>query len=258
VCETHTHALKGKRDKYRLRLTGVQPHMHKHVHAIRTHICIFLSELAHECLRSCVPVCVCVCVCVPRRGPAVFRTAIDARAAHVCLRVVPSVGSRAWPQASHGRVVRPARRGLGDMVTRPWSTLPAPSTSSAAAAAAPPTSTMCGSAPAEVRTGLAWGTRAGTRGSTTRGCYRGSGHSSVLVGYTGAPDGHQWVLIGYSSVLEGHEGLHRGCSRGTKGFLGGTRGKLKGSSWGPHGVHMESRATVGTDLRDIACTQESM
>jgi hypothetical protein len=90
-------------------------------------------------------------------GPAVFiaQPATRGRPTRAAL-AWPSVGSLVCTQARRGRAVRPARRGLREMRTRPWSTPPAPSTSSAAAAAAPPSPT-CGRAPTEVRTGVSQG-----------------------------------------------------------------------------------------------------
>ncbi len=89
----------------------------------------------------------------------IYSAACDARTAHACVLRWPSVGSLVCTQARRGRAVRPARRGLREVSTRPWSTPPAPSSSSAATASAPPTTGTCGSAPTEVRTGLARGAR---------------------------------------------------------------------------------------------------
>jgi hypothetical protein len=89
------------------------------------------------------------------------------------------------PQVSPGRAVPPARRGKREAGTRPWSTPPAPSTSSAAAISMAPTTSStrtCGRAPTEVRGrtksmgGGRWGNQGGTLGGTqggTRGVLKG-------------------------------------------------------------------------------------
>jgi hypothetical protein len=91
-----------------------------------------------------------------------------AAARAVAVRCDRPVVARVRPQVSPGRAARPARRGLRELGTRPWSTpSPAPSTSSAATAA--PTCRTCGRAPTAVRGRTrAWGlvggyTRWGTR-----------------------------------------------------------------------------------------------
>jgi hypothetical protein len=176
------------------------------------------------CMRACVSACACLCisiglrlrarvcvasVCVcservraPRRcaRPPIARrrlAVLMARPAPCvggCARVVAfgaTGGARARrPQVSRGRAARPRRDGLRDLGTRPWSTPPAPSTSSAAKAptiSISPTSTTCTRAPTEVR-------------GRTR-----SGDGSV--GY--------WVGI---------QGLLAGVLRGTKGYSGVLRG----------------------------------
>ncbi len=110
--------------------------------------------------------------------------------------VRPAVGlARVRPQVSRGRAARPARNGLADMGTRPWSTPPAPSTSSAAKAA-PPTTTTCGRAPTEVR-----GPDTVSRG--------GRGYSRE---YYGGTQGYQGGSIG---ILRSTRG---GYPTGTKGY----------------------------------------
>ncbi len=172
----------------------------------RVSVCVHLQACARArvCVRVCVPLsanvrvraipsdCTSarVCserVCAPRRcaRPPIARR----RLAVFIARPAPRVGGRArgcvrcdgpvvarvWPQVSPGRAARPARRGPRDIGTRPWSTPPAPSTSSAATTA----TTTCGRAPTEVRGpdsvegggrvgfvgwALEWGNRGGTKG----------------------------------------------------------------------------------------------
>jgi hypothetical protein len=123
----------------------------------------FVSACACDCAfpSDCNFLCVCsdrVCVCLAaacappshaRRRLAVF-IARPAPRVGVCARVVAvgeTGGARACrPQVSRGRAARPRRNGLRELTTRPWSTPPAPSTSSAAA-----TTATCGRAPTEVR-----------------------------------------------------------------------------------------------------------
>jgi hypothetical protein len=78
---------------------------------------------------------------------------------------VVAVGAtgRARPQVSRGRAARPRRNGLREMGTRPWSTPPAPSTSSAAKATPPATSRTCTRAPTEVQRWTR--SRGGSRGA---------------------------------------------------------------------------------------------
>jgi hypothetical protein len=170
--------------------------------------CIFLSALACECLRLCVPVCVCVCHGGARRSfIAEQRRAAGPRVRHAVVigwfaRVAAGV---TWTSRTTSAL---------------WAGRDLHTTVIDAAGAIYVIGGVAGSTYYNdvyvSRDGGADRTRAGVLeralgGSTTRGCYRGSGHSSVLVGYTGALDAHQRVLIGYSGVLEGHEGLHRGC-----------------------------------------------
>jgi hypothetical protein len=140
----------------------------------------FPCARVRACMRACVRafpsdcvfarVCVasvCVCsehVCAPRRC---MRPHIAQRRRAVSKSRPTRVGGRARviafgatgrararrPQVSHGRAVPSRRNGLRETRTRPWSTPPAPSTSSAASAttALTPTSRMCGRAPTAVR-----------------------------------------------------------------------------------------------------------
>ncbi len=141
--------------------------------------CFHSGALARTC--ACVYACLCermcgfvrfhriaiprVCVASPcvrpliaRRWLAVFIARplprIGGRA-RGCVRCDRPVVARVRPQVSRGRAARPARDGLrdlGDLGTRPWSTPPAPSTSSAAGATtAEPSTTTFGRAPTEVR-----------------------------------------------------------------------------------------------------------
>ena len=119
-------------------------------------MCAFVCARVHLFLQFCILARVCVCAARGGVGPpmgtgGIYSSACDARTARACVLRWrwPSVGSLVRTQARRGRAVRPARRGLREMGTRPWSTPPAPSTSSAAAA--PPTTGTCGRAPTEVR-----------------------------------------------------------------------------------------------------------
>jgi hypothetical protein len=148
---------------------------------------LFARRFARSCARACLPmrvsvrarVCACLLVrlcahactaCVnelctraphgcarppnARRRRAVFKARPAPRfaAARAWLRSVRSAGlARVWPQVSRGRAARPTRIGMRDLGTRPWSTPPAPSTSSAAKAPPAPTSTTSGRAPTKVR-----------------------------------------------------------------------------------------------------------
>ncbi len=113
------------------------------------------SISAHVCVRGCAWVCAwhdsacmprrCVVAVVARRRPAVLIA--RPAAARASLRWVRSAGRRARrPQVEPSPIVQRARHGLRDMGTRPWSTPPAPSTSSAASSPAspPPSPTTCG------------------------------------------------------------------------------------------------------------------
>ncbi len=162
------------------------------------------------CTRAFVSTCACVCAfpsdCIfariARRALAVLIAPRAPRvaAAHAWLHLVRSAGlARFGPQVSRGRAARRRRRGLPDLGTRPWSTPPAPSTSSAATAATKttaPTSRACGRAPTEVRgpdsVGVVGGYWVGTQGGTpwvpsrvNRGVLKGqsTGTTGVLVGY---------------------------------------------------------------------------
>ncbi len=153
---------------------------------------------ARKCVCSCISIGlrlrargfdVCVCsarVCAPRRGAhsrgaaATCGMNSSARAARVVS--LGAIGRARALQVSPGRAPQAARCGLGDIRTRPWSTPPAPSTSSAAAttrATPKPTSTTCGRAPTEVR-------------GRTR-----SGVGGYLVGTQGVPQGIIGVPWGY-------------------------------------------------------------
>ncbi len=110
-------------------------------------------------------VCVCVVGCVERlctyasalcgrcggtAGTGGINSLAGGRALVVSVRCHRPVSRALGPQVSRGDAVPSRRSGLADMGTRPWSTPPAPSTSSAATTATPPTRT-CGRAPTEVR-----------------------------------------------------------------------------------------------------------
>ncbi len=117
---------------------------------------VFVCARASVCVGACVvrtPLRVCLCtrlsVCARvlhfRGWVCVCSTCVFARALRPCWHSRCMTGGlkRAEghmsfdachrPQVSPGRVVRPARRGLRELGTRPWSTPPAPSTSSAVA-----------------------------------------------------------------------------------------------------------------------------
>ncbi len=162
----------------------------------------------------------CVCserVCAPRRSacPLVARR----RLAVLIARPAPHIAAaRAWlrfgaigrararlPQVSPGRAALPRRDGLAEFCTRPWSTPPAPSTSSAAkltsaAPTASPTMTS-GRAPTEVRCR----TRSRGRSRGTRGGYS-RGYSGVLRGTKGILGGTQGVYGATQGVLQGYHG----------------------------------------------------
>ncbi len=152
------------------------------------HLCACVLACMRPCTRAFVSACACVRASLPDRIFArVCVVNVFMRSESVCsmsrrcarplverrrravfiARPAPRVGGRArvvsvrfhrpgsrarWPQVSRGRTARPARRGLRETGTRPWSTLPAPSTSSAAATPTAAASTRtCGRAPTEVR-----------------------------------------------------------------------------------------------------------
>jgi hypothetical protein len=167
-------------------------------------LCVFCRSFGKASSPCLCLLCACVSVwhdflCMPRgcagavvarRGPAVFiarPAAPGGRACAVAIQCDRPVFAPFRPQVRRGRAARPARNGLRDLSTRPWSTPPAPSTSSAAKAAAP-TTTTCGRAPTEVR------------GPDSR---RGGGR------------GVHWV--GTTRVLRGYSGVERGCCGGTTG-----------------------------------------
>jgi hypothetical protein len=166
---------------------------------VSAHVRVFV-HLHRIFVRVCSYVCVCgERVCAPRRcaRPLAARrqravSIARPRAAQCSRACVVALGAtrRAFgatgrararrPQVSPGRAARPRRRGLAEVSTRPWSTPPAPSTSSAAKApTVPPSTRTCGRAPTEVlcRTrsrvvGEYWVVLRDTRG--TKGVLRGS------------------------------------------------------------------------------------
>jgi hypothetical protein len=175
-------------------------------------------------------------LCTHSRGTAATcginssaRAACCSRACVVAFDATGRARAR-WRKVSPSPIVPSRRNGLREEGSRPWSTLPAPSTSSAATTATvTPPSRTCGRAPTEVR------------GRTrSRGGRWGTGWvpCGVLSGSTGVPQRYLGVLRGSLGVLRSTQGVKQGYSRGTKGLghLGGTSGALRGYFGGTLGV----------------------